>query len=70
MKSQIATLYLIGLVQGISFTLIPGASAFLVSSQGFHLLPSQYGQLFIPMILLAILSSFFGGVVAKKWGIR
>lgn len=70
MKSQIATLYLMGLIQGISFTLIPGASAFLVSSQGFHLLPSQYGQLFIPMIIFAILSSFFGGGVAKKWGIR
>lgn len=70
MKARIATLYLFGLIQGISFTLIPGASAFLTSSQGFHLTPKEYGQLFIPMISMAILSSLFGGAIAKKWGIR
>jgi MFS transporter, FHS family, glucose/mannose:H+ symporter len=70
MRSRIAILYLIGLVQGISFTLIPGASAFLVSPQGFHLRATQYGQLFIPMIISAIIASFFGGAIAKKWGIR
>lgn len=70
MKPKIATLYLIGLVQGISFTLIPGASAFLTSPEGFDLTSEQYGQLFIPMIILSIFASFFGGAMAKKWGIR
>ncbi len=69
-KGKIVTLYLIGLIQGISFTLIPGASAFLVSPNGFHLTSIQYGQLFVPMILLSIIASFFGGLFAKKWGIR
>lgn len=70
MKLQVLILYLIALVQGISFTLIPGASAFLVSSEGFHLSSKEYGQLFIPMILLSILGSFFGGAIARNWGIR
>jgi MFS family permease len=70
MKGKIATLYLLGLIQGISFTLIPGASGFLVSNKGFGLTSSQYGELFIPMIICAVLASFFGGAIAKKWGIR
>ena len=70
MKGKILTFYLLGLIQGISFTLIPGASAFLVSKEGFHLTSNQYGQIFIPMIILSILASFFGGAMAKKWGIR
>lgn len=70
MNGKIATLYLIGLIQGMSFTLIPGASAFLTSSHGFHLTLKEYGQLFIPMIILSIVASFFGGAIAKKWGIR
>jgi len=70
MKGKLATLYLIGLVQGISFTLIPGSSVFLTSAEGFHLSSDQYGQLFIPMIIMSIFASFFGGVMAKKWGIR
>lgn len=68
--ARIITLYLLGLLQGISFTLIPGASAFLASGDEFHLSSEQYGQLFIPMVLAAILFSFFGGAVARRWGIR
>ncbi len=67
---RIITLYLLGLLQGITFTLIPGASIFLTSKEGFDLNQTQYGQLFIPMIIMAILFSFFGGGVAKFWGIR
>ncbi|MBJ7449750.1 MAG: MFS transporter [Parachlamydiales bacterium] len=69
-SGAISALYLQGLIQGIAFTTIPAAGNFLTSSQGFNLTTSQYGSLFLPMILGAILSSFFGGELAKRIGIK
>jgi MFS family permease len=59
-------IYFQGLVQGIGFTTIPAAGNFLISPEGFHFTTEQYGSLFIPMILGAILASFFGGILAQK----
>lgn len=66
----IATLYCAGLVQGIGFTTIPAAGNFLTSSDGFHFSSSDYGTLFIPMIIGAILASFLAGILSKRFGIK
>ncbi len=72
-KSKILALtgfYFQGLIQGIAFTTIPAAAGFLTSQSGFALDTLQYGSLYLPMILGAILACFTAGVVGKKVGIR
>lgn len=66
----LTTFFLIGLVQGIGFSTIPAASNFLTSAEGFSFNPEQYGALFLPMFIGAIVASFFGGSIAKKIGIK
>jgi MFS family permease len=65
---SILTLYLLGMMQGIGFTTIPAAANFLTSHQGFGFSRYEYGNLFILMIFGSIFASFFGGILAKRWG--
>lgn len=66
----LTTFFLLGLLQGIGFTTIPAAGNFITASEGFSLNPDQYGALFLPMFVGAILASFLGGAIAKKIGIK
>lgn len=69
-KITIPSLYVYGLVLGAGFTTIPAAGNFLTSPHGFGLSPSEYGFIFIPMIVGSILASFFGGFIAKKTSVK
>ncbi len=69
-KFAIATLYTLAFVQGIGFTTMPGLSNYLTSLHGFGFTASQYGSLFIPMILGAILAALLGGILAKKHSLK
>ncbi len=66
----ILVIYLQALIQGIGFTTIPAAANFLTDQQGFAFTISQYGSLFIPMIVGAVMASFVGGVLAKRYTIK
>lgn len=66
----LTTFFLLGLLQGVGFTTIPAAGNFITSPAGFNLNPEQYGALFIPMFIGAVLASFLGGAIAKKIGIK
>lgn len=66
----LGTFFLIGLVQGIGFTTIPSAGNFITATFGFSFNPEQYGAIFLPMIIGAILASFVGGSISKKVGIK
>ena len=69
-KIAIVLLYLQGLVQGVGFTTIPAAGNLLTSTSGFSFSTAEYGRLFIPMIIGAILASLLGGMIAKRRGIK
>lgn len=62
---MIILLYIQALVLGIQFTLIPAAGNFFTASQG--LTTAQYSALFVPMIIAAIVASFFGGILAQHY---
>lgn len=68
--TSIVILYILALLQGITFVTVPAASNFLISADGFSFSPSEYGTLFIPMIIGAVLMSILGSRAAKKWGIK
>ncbi len=72
MKKALAILlvYLLGLVQGIAFTTIPAAANFLTGSRGFQFTDAEYGSIFLPMIFGAIIASFAGGALAKRYTVK
>ena len=48
----------------------PAAGNLLTGHAGFSFTTAQYGRLFIPMIIGAILASLLGGMIAKRRGIK
>ena len=47
-------------MQGLALVTFPAASAIFTSPSGFNLSSTQYGAMFIPQVVLAILASAFG----------
>lgn len=70
-RLQVITIvYLSGLVQGIALILYPAAGP-LFTNPDFHGLSSgEYGILFTPQIILAILASFGAPGLAKRYGMK
>jgi fucose permease len=66
---EIGLLYVIGIVQGLALISFPAASAILVSPTGFALSSTQYGAMFIPQVVLAILASAFGSALSRRLGL-
>ncbi len=69
-KLTIGLLYLCGVVQGLALVTFPAASAILTSPSGFNLSAAQYGQMFIPQVVLAIGASALGPSLARRFGMR
>jgi len=67
---SIPLIYFLGLIQGIAFTTIPAAANFLTSGEGFHFTDAEYGSIFLPMIFGAIIASFAGGALAKRFTVK
>lgn len=66
----IALLFLVAVAQGLALVTFPAASAILTSPTGFHLSSAQYGGLFVPQVVLAILASGLGPRLARRLGLR
>ena len=56
-RAEIATVYTIGLFQGLSLVAFPAAATILISPSGYDLSKSQYGLLFVPQVVMAIAGS-------------
>lgn len=64
-RPPVLLLYFQAMILGIQYTAIPSAGNFLTSHFGFT--GAEYSSLFIPMIIMAVLSSFFGGILAQHY---
>jgi fucose permease len=69
-RFEIVLLYGAGVVQGLALVTFPAASTIFTSPRVFHLASTQYGAMFIPQVLLAILASAFGSRLARRFGLR
>jgi MFS transporter, FHS family, glucose/mannose:H+ symporter len=69
-RFEIGLLYVIGVVQGLALVTFPAASAIFTSPGGFALSGTQYGAMFIPQVVLAILTAALGGSLASRLGLR
>ena len=71
MKAQkVISVYLSGFLVGIALVLFPAASNIFVDSNFHGFSSSQYGFIFIPQIIFAILSSLGAPKLAKKLGMK
>jgi MFS family permease len=59
-RAEIVTVNAAGLGQGIALVTFPAASAIFTSHAGYDLSSSQYGLMFIPQVVTAVLASLLG----------
>jgi MFS family permease len=67
-RSQVGAIYGAGLLQGLALVTFPAASAVLTSPQAYALSNAEYGGLFVPQTILAVVASLLGGKLAGRWG--
>lgn len=69
-RSEIATVYAAGLVQGVALVTFPAAGAVFTSPGGYGLSNTQYGAMFAPQAAMAIVSSFLGASLTCRLGTK
>lgn len=69
-RFEVGVLYAAGVVQGLALVSFPAASAILTSPSGFGLSSTQFGLMFVPQVVLAILASAFGSRLALRLSLR
>jgi MFS family permease len=69
-RFEVGLLYLAGVVQGLALVTFPAASAIFVSPTGFGLSDTQYGAMFIPQVVMAVLASALGPRLARRVALR
>lgn len=64
----VTTLYLAGLLQGLTLVSFPASSAVLKQMHGFT--DAQYGAIFLPQVAAAVLGALVGGSLATRWSLK
>jgi MFS family permease len=59
-----------GLAQGLSLVTFPAASAIFTNPESYRLTNSEYGSMFLPMVVFAILGSSLGAGLGRRWGLK
>lgn len=67
---EILLIYAAALVQGLALVAFPAASDIFTSADFHDLTSSEYGSLFLPMVVAAILASTLGGPLARSRGLK
>jgi len=69
-RSEILTVYAAGVVQGIGLVTFPAASAVFTSSSDYGLSSTEYGGMFLPQAIMAILASLAGAGLRNRLGTK
>jgi len=69
-RSEIVTVYVAGLIQGVALVTFPAASAVFTSSSDYGLSSTEYGAMFVPQAVMAIISSLLGAGLRKHLGTK
>jgi MFS family permease len=69
-RSEVLTVYAIGLFQGLSLVAFPAAATILTSEPGYDLSKSQYGLLFVPQVVMAIAGSLALPKLAGRFSLK
>ncbi|HEY5233765.1 MAG TPA: MFS transporter [Verrucomicrobiae bacterium] len=69
-RREILTVYAAGLIQGVALVTFPAASAVFTSSSNYGLSSTEYGGMFVPQAVMAIISSLLGAGLRKRLGTK
>ncbi len=64
----VSTLYLSGMLQGLTLVSFPASSAILKQMHGFT--DAQYGAIFLPQVAMAVVGALAGGALAERLGLK
>jgi MFS family permease len=67
-EMEAKVVYAAGLVQGIVLVTFPAASTIFTDPGRYDLSNTQYGTMFLPQVLTAIIASLLGGSLARRIG--
>jgi MFS-type transporter involved in bile tolerance (Atg22 family) len=69
-RSEIITVYAVGLIQGVALVTFPAANAVFTSPSDYGLSNTEYGGMFVPQAVMAIISSLLGAGLRKRVGTK
>ncbi len=69
-RSEIVTVYVAGVIQGVALVTFPAASAVFTSANGYGLSNTEYGGMFVPQAVMAIVSSLLGAGFTRRLGAK
>jgi len=64
----VGSLYLAGMLQGLTLVSFPASSGVLKQMHGFS--DAQYGAIFLPQVAFAVIGALGGGLLASRLGLR
>jgi fucose permease len=69
-RNEIAAVYVAGVIQGLALVTFPAASTVFTSPQHYGLSSTEYGGMFVPQAIMAILASLLGAGLTRRLGIK
>ena len=69
-RAAVSAVFGAGVAQGIALVTFPAAGAIFTSPQHYGLSSTQYGMLFVPQAIMAIISSLLGPTLARSLGAK
>ena len=69
-RASVGAVFGAGVAQGIALVTFPAAGAIFTSPQHYGLSSTQYGVLFVPQAVMAIISSLLGPTLARSLGAK
>jgi len=69
-RTEIITVYSAGLIQGVALVTFPAASAVFTNPSDYGLSSTEYGAMFVPQAVMAIVSSLLGAGLRKRLGAK
>jgi MFS family permease len=69
-KAESNVVYAAGLVQGVALVTFPAASSVFLDPATYGLSSTQYGWMFLPQVVLAIVASILGANLATRFGAK
>jgi fucose permease len=69
-RSEIRTVYAAGVIQGIALVTFPAAGAVFTGSDDYDLSSTEYGGMFVPQAIMAIVASLLGAGLRNRLGTK
>jgi fucose permease len=69
-RNEIVAVYVAGVIQGLALVTFPAASTVFTSPQHYGLSSTEYGSMFVPQAIMAILASLLGAGLTRRLGIK